>query len=199
MFSTYKSTNKQLNKQFKKDKKVIAELLLQSVQPTSGPKFRADRRTYCRHELKQLLLLTKDYPGLLGPKIGIIWGALSMAKEEVFWYFAHRTNPPPKGTKGYQEKLYYDPNIAELIYYMEEMQTNIRTYGYIIQQYYLEYLRGADLNQAKLQIQLLQKKGTSEGVTNILNSITSELENISVEAYLEGTDYSFRVSFSLLH
>lgn len=192
LFSSYKSQNKVLNKQFKKEKKNLSEILSQSVQATMGPKFRSDRRTFIRHELQQLLLLSKDYPGLLGPKIGVIWSTLSMAKEEVFWYFSQRINTPPKGVKGYQEKLYSDPYISELIYYMEEMASLIRQYSYIIQQYYLEYLSGADLNQAYSLIQNLLQKGASGPVAEALNSIIQDLQNISIDAYLEGTDYSFR-------
>ena len=69
--STHKSPNKQLQKQLKKDKKVFADTLMQSLQPAFGIKHRNDRRLYVRHELRQLLLLVKDFPGLLGPKIEV--------------------------------------------------------------------------------------------------------------------------------
>jgi NCK-associated protein 1 len=193
LFSTYKSANKLFAKQFKKDKKVVTDMLPLCVQPTQGPKLRADRRAYIRHELRQLVLLCKDYPGLLGPKIGIVWAALAMAREEVLWYFAHRTNPPPRGTKGYQERLYHDPHITELIYWMEEMASVVRQYRNIIEQYHLEYLCGADLNQASELINGLMAKGAKGKVADVLQSILSDLMSISVERYLDGSsEYSFQ-------
>jgi len=194
MFSTYKSANKLLSKQFKKDKKNFGEILAQSVQPTLGTKNRNDRRTFIRHELQQLVLLMKDFPGLLGPKIETIWGALSLAKEEVFWYFAHRTKAPPKGVaKAFQEKLYFDPNITELIYNMEEMANVVRQNKAIIQQYYLEYLSGADLSQAS---DLIQKKLLSKvsrgNIVDALHSILQDLQSISIDTFNEGHEYSFQ-------
>ena len=49
----------------------------------------ADRRRYLRSALKELVLLMKDQPGLLGPKILFVWMALSYSRDEV-GYFSKR-------------------------------------------------------------------------------------------------------------
>src|SRR3990167_2467947 len=193
IFSGYKSPNKQLSKQLKKDKKVFGEALIQAVQGNIGAKSRADRRTFIRQELKQLVLLCKDFPGLLGPKIEIIWGTLALAKDEVFLYFAQKTKPAPKSVaKSYQEKNYTDSYISELIYYIEELSYIIRQYKYIIQQYFIEYLSSADLTQAQTLIDKLIAKGASGRVATILQSILTELQGISVDNFNQGYEYSFQ-------
>lgn len=201
MCNHYKGPQKELNKQIKKLKKVFPEIAVLAVSPTAGPKLRKDRRDYARLELKQLVHLIQDYPGLLGPKIEVIWGALSLAKEELFWYFNQRLHSPAikQQTKPFQSsaKFYRDPKISELITAVEEMVQLIRLYSHIVQEYYLSYLIGADFSQASALIQQAMGKATGN-TSQALQAILDELQTISVEAFREGQDYYFEVCLPAL-
>lgn len=48
-----------------------------------------DRRVFLRSALRELCLLIKDQPGLLGPKILFVWMALSFSRDEVVWLLRH--------------------------------------------------------------------------------------------------------------
>uniref|UniRef100_A0A1I7XEF1 TIR domain-containing protein n=1 Tax=Heterorhabditis bacteriophora TaxID=37862 RepID=A0A1I7XEF1_HETBA len=46
----------------------------------------ADRRRFLRSSLRELCLLMKDQPGLLGPKILFVWMGLSFSRDEVLYH-----------------------------------------------------------------------------------------------------------------
>ena len=89
--------------------------------------------------------------------------ALSLAKEEVFWFFRHTTTAPPKPVaKKFVEEDFKDNRISDLIYLIDSISTIIKNnrksiyfilfiflliFFLVVQQYYLEYLRGADLTK----------------------------------------------------
>lgn len=82
---------------------------------------------YLRQELSALCNLFADKPGLLGPKIQIAIGALSLAKEEVFWYFRHFKAPAPKGySKKITEDEMKDNRISEILFFMDKLTSLIK-------------------------------------------------------------------------
>jgi len=177
----FKSKTFKLNK----EKKIIADGLHAS---TSGQGLleRRNSRIYLRQSLRSLVALFKDFPGLLGPKAIIAWGALSAAKAEVFWYFRHVAYAPKKDK--FNEDVLRDPHISELLYLINQMSTIIRQNQRIVQAYYIEYLHDAD---CKLLEEQVNKLPSHAPFLNLLKSILNELQSISLESFMSGAEYNF--------
>eukprot|EP00968_Pinguiococcus_pyrenoidosus_P028569 scaffold7963_cov286-Pinguiococcus_pyrenoidosus.AAC.1 len=76
----------------------------------------AERRSYLRGEMANLVALFSDTPGLIAPKFPMVLTALAMAKAELLWYFAHKTTHTTKAVgKFLREDDYDDPYISSLI------------------------------------------------------------------------------------
>eukprot|EP01132_Coremiostelium_polycephalum_P004043 gene4043-5061_t len=183
LFGTYKSKTIHLQKQ----KKIIKEAAQLSTQ--EAPRKHAERRVYIRQELEAMWNLFRDKPCLLAPKINVLLAALSMAKEEIFWYFRHTDVIPPEKVKKYHNKQYdvKDKRISSLLYLIDHLVQLVHTHKKMIQNYYIEYIIGADiLGLTKVASpQLLQTAGPI--VTQTFNTILSELKAISSGS----TDYNF--------
>lgn len=123
-----------------KPKKILKEGVNDAFLNTG--KYHRDRRVYLKQELNMLKHLLKDTPGLIAPKLPLILSALSFAKDEVLWWFRHR-NPPSK-SKISNLAHFEESAIVEMINLILHFQYEIFKRKNIIQQYYSEYLSGAD-------------------------------------------------------
>lgn len=70
-----------------KQKKVIHEAA--ATAAAAGRDAHRVRRTYLRQELEALVLLMRDTPGLVAPKINVLLAALAFARYEILWYYRH--------------------------------------------------------------------------------------------------------------
>lgn len=123
-----------------------------------------------------------------------MWGALAIAKEEIFWYFGHRTRAPPKSVaKLYQSKNYVDPLISELVSYVIEMVDLIKYYKSVIQEYYIAYLKGCDHEKLNVLVNDIVGRGGNK-LSEILKSIMSDMQAVTLEGVLNGS-FNFDVSF----
>lgn len=73
-----------------------------------------DRRRFLRGALRELCLLIKDQPGLLGPKILFVWMALSFSRDEVLWLLRHVDVWPSGGGK---KNKHADEVIDKLVFW----------------------------------------------------------------------------------
>lgn len=67
---------------------------------TSSPGYHYDRRQFLRLQLYQTYELLREKPAMIVPKLSLVLASLSMAKEEILWYFRHTEKPSPKSSKG---------------------------------------------------------------------------------------------------
>lgn len=113
---------------------------------TAGVTFHHARRAFLRYTLRSMLLLLADKPGLLGPKAPVVLLAMGSVRDEVLWLFRHTINNPAKPkTKLAQEQL-DDPNFAELLYLMVELQALLVQHKDLLKQYYRDFLSTFDLS-----------------------------------------------------
>lgn len=99
-----------------------------------------ERRKYLRTALKELALILTDQPGLLGPKILLVFIGLSLARDEVCWLLRH--GAPNSGSNNSQkgigstgksnstksssvEDLLIDRQLPELLFHMEELRSKL--------------------------------------------------------------------------
>ncbi|KAK5577165.1 hypothetical protein RB653_002103 [Dictyostelium firmibasis] len=183
LFKNYKSKTINLQKQ----KKIIKDAAQASTQ--EAPRKHAERRVYIRQELEAMWNLFRDKPCLLAPKINVLLAALSMAKEEIFWYFRHTDVIPPEKVKKFYNKQneVREKRISSLLSLIDHLVQLVHTHKKMIQNYYLEYISGADILglQKVITPQLLQNAGAV--VTQAVNTIVNELKSVNAN----GQDYIF--------
>ncbi|KAK0397830.1 hypothetical protein QR680_002290 [Steinernema hermaphroditum] len=116
-----------------------------------------ERRRFLRGALKDLCLLLKDQPGLLGPKALFVWMGLSFARDEVSWYLRHVDAFPEPAKKSKREtEDINDKQLPELLFYMNELRLLVTKYGYVISRYYVRYIRGYEAVELRQIVQSLQ-------------------------------------------
>lgn len=90
-----------------------------------------ERRKFLRTALRELTLLFKDEPGLLGPKVLFVWMALSFARDEVDWITRHAEHWPVQTKAGKVPDDLVDRQLPELLFYMEELRGLVVRYSQV--------------------------------------------------------------------
>ena len=138
------------------------------------------RRQFLRSALRDLCFLIKDQPGLLGPKILFVWMGLSCAKDEVLWILRHSQVWPTvmaaKKTKEQTDVGINDKALAELLFYMIELQNLVQKHSQLISRYHAQYIQGYDAVVLKEMLSSLT--GLSEREYTLISSAVEELSNI---------------------
>ncbi|XP_068123381.1 nck-associated protein 1-like isoform X2 [Hyperolius riggenbachi] len=148
--------------------------------------FHRGRRAFLRSAVKELEAILADQPGLLGPKALFAFMALSFCRDEVNWLVRHAENV----TKTKTPEDYVDVHLAELIFYMEEMQVLVRKHLPIIQKYHLQYLAKFDALVLSDIIQNLTVCPEEESV--IMSSFVSTLTALNVKQVDNKETFDFR-------
>ena len=164
--------------------KAVMREVAKEATLTAGLKHR-ERRSYLRGEISTLIQLFNQLPGLIAPKFPMVMAALRLAKGELLWHFRHKNQPTVKSRqKHYSEADYNDPHVAILLGLHDELLRLVYSNGKIVQNYYVEYLKGAHLTVLSKALDGLQAhpEGFSSGVQAILNSITTTLEGLDADA-----------------
>jgi len=151
-----------------------------------------ERRKFLRTALKELGLIFADQPGLLGPKVLLIFIGLSFARDEVNWLLRHFDNLPAKQNrpKSLDQDLLIDRQLPELLFHIEELRALVRKYNQVIQRYYVQFLISYDaiaLNQLMQNISMLP-----EDDSVILESIYQIISNLSVKQVENNELFDFR-------
>eukprot|EP00002_Diphylleia_rotans_P015130 TRINITY_DN292_c0_g3_i1.p1 TRINITY_DN292_c0_g3~~TRINITY_DN292_c0_g3_i1.p1 ORF type:complete len:1146 (+),score=269.41 TRINITY_DN292_c0_g3_i1:50-3487(+) len=168
-----------------KGKKFVSEASAAAVQGSGEA--HTQRRIYLKQELSQLYHLLSDRPGLLGPKIQVVFAALSLTKDEILWYFRHNANPAPKSKGKYVAEQYGDYFISDLIYFTNELTSLIQKHKTLIQQYYVEYISGPDRDRVKEDYDLQQKTiAVDVTLTKLFKAIVDDLAKANLNDLREG-------------
>ncbi|XP_067656118.1 nck-associated protein 1-like isoform X1 [Haliotis asinina] len=172
-------------------KRVTEVKELQTLALQTAPAVHRERRKFLRTMLRELSLVFSDQPGLLGPKGMFVVQGLSMARDEIHWLLRHVVNPPSKrhNIKLSQED-FYDRQLPELLFYMEELKGLVKKYNQVIQRYYVQYLMGYDAVYLNQLIQNLAMCPEDESV--ILSSFYNTISALSVKQVEENELFDFR-------
>ncbi|CAN9511818.1 unnamed protein product [Ophioblennius macclurei] len=144
------------------------------VLTNSGAMHR-DRRQFLRGAMKELFKVLEDEPGLLGPKALFVFMALSFARDEVLWLVRHSENMPKIKTP----EDYVDNQMAELLFYMEQLGGLMRKYNHVVQRYHVQYLAQFDALVINDTIQNMHVCPEEESV--LLSSFVSILSALSIK------------------
>ncbi|PAV70382.1 hypothetical protein WR25_06421 [Diploscapter pachys] len=138
----------------------------------------ADRRRYLRSALKELVLLMKDQPGLLGPKILFVWMALSYSRDEVVWLLRHINEWPSSNKKGHkQTDELGDRQLPELLHFMLELRELVFKHKGVIDRYYTQYVNSYD---AIVTAELISKlRDVPEDDAILLRDFAANIGNIN--------------------
>ncbi|GMH69038.1 hypothetical protein TL16_g05065 [Triparma laevis f. inornata] len=162
--------------------KKIFKDLSKDATTLAGLKHR-ERRSYLRGEMSTLVQLFNQLPGLLAPKFPMVMTALKMAKTEILWHFRHVDQPTVKSRmKHYTSDDYEDPHLSILLGLHDSLLQLVYRNGKIVQNYYIEYMKGAHLTVLNESLTALegQKAAFSLGVQEILGSIEPTISALSV-------------------
>ncbi|CAI5449654.1 unnamed protein product [Caenorhabditis angaria] len=143
----------------------------------------ADRRRFLRGSLRELTLLIRDQPGLLGPKVLFVWMALCAARDEVLWLLRHQAEWPvstKKGNKMVDELV--DRQLPELIHYMLELRDLVNKHQSVIQRYYLQYVSSYDSIVATEMV--TNVNGLQEEEAVLLSDFAHSIGNINSDTDL---------------
>ena len=72
----------------KKQHSVVQELMGNVLGLSAN--FHRERREFARHTLRELDLVFREKPALLGPKLVTLLQALCFARDEIYWYCRHQ-------------------------------------------------------------------------------------------------------------
>ncbi|CAL1535112.1 unnamed protein product [Lymnaea stagnalis] len=172
--------------------KRVAELKDFQLQAlTNSPALHRERRKFLRSTLRDLTLVFTEEPGLLGPKAMYIFQGLSLARDEVLWLLRHVVNPP---SKRHNVKMspedFYDRQLPELLFYMEELRGLVKKYNEVIQRYYVQYLSGYDAVYLNQLIQNISMCPEDESI--ILSSFYNSIAALSVRQVEKNELFDFR-------
>eukprot|EP00742_Colponemidia_sp_Colp-10_P004185 GILJ01004464.1.p1 GENE.GILJ01004464.1~~GILJ01004464.1.p1 ORF type:complete len:1153 (-),score=184.26 GILJ01004464.1:147-3605(-) len=182
LFLSYKNASINLSKH----KKLLSEAANAAVAQSG--KLHRERRTYLRLELENLITLFDECPGLLGPKIQVVYTALSLARSEVLWLLRHVDAAPPKAKSKYRPEDFQDPRIAELVILIDSLVNLVLQNRTVVQNYYVEFLKGQDLHLLSPLISdvLTQLKSSlNVGVQQLMQTFNDDLKSITADSDLE--------------
>lgn len=151
-----------------------------------------ERRKFLRTALKELGLIFADQPGLLGPKVLLIFIGLSFARDEVNWLLRHYDNVPTKQgkPKAQGEDYLVDRQLPELLFHIEELRALVRKYNQVIQRYYVQFLTSYDAIAMSQMMQNVSMLPEDDSV--ILESINQIISNLSVKQVENNEIFDFR-------
>ncbi|XP_012683452.1 nck-associated protein 1-like [Clupea harengus] len=145
-----------------------------------------EKRLFLRNALKELYKVLEDEPRLLGPKALFVFMALSFSRDEVLWLVRHSENVPKTKTP----EDYVDPHMAELLFYMERLQTLFHQHKGMIDRYHLLYLSQFDALVINDTAQSLAVCPEEESV--LMSSFVTALSALNIKQVQNGEAFDFR-------
>jgi hypothetical protein len=135
-------------------------------------------RCILRAELRSFINLIRDFPGILGPKSDVLWAALSLVRDEIFWYLNNREVDSSK--KKIPKDLLFDFNISELFYISDQLVHLARKNKDFIRDFSYEYVRSKLPEVQKVTSELLNSSSLSNDVKDMVESLRNQLFNANL-------------------
>jgi len=154
----------------KKEKKSLENA--ENLAAQNSQESHMQKRLYLLLQLRNLLNMMKDSPGLLGPKFQLILATLSLSRMEILWYFRHLGVQPKFAVKKFKDVK--DPNIAEMIYLIDELMTVCLNHKEVIQNYYKTILQNMYCRKVNDLVEVNRKRFEGQ-LAVIVDSIIQDL------------------------
>lgn len=173
------------------------------------------KRQYLRLQLKALLYMLRDNPGLLGPKFQLVIACSLLMKGEILWYFRHMNQIPRHANKKFKD-CGSDGYIGECIHLLDEVSRLCHKHKDIISSYHREIM--INLYHKKVHAMVEQHNTRFEAqIVHMFDSIVNDIGSASnfeamrlnwrrLNAYLSGfhfksslTDPGLRELFNVLN
>jgi NCK-associated protein 1 len=196
IYKEYEQLFEYKSKTAKMDKhaKILKEGKTEGLQ-IAGQKHK-ERRAYVRQELRTLYCLMIDTPALIAPKLQVILAALSLAKEEILWWFRHTpTELQAQKTKVSNVQHFEDNLIGEVVYFSVMLTDLVRRHKDQVQNYYMEYLQNADATRlGELSADANFQRQCSSEIISAVQNITATLKRVQPGQDLNSIrDYWYQV------
>lgn len=186
------------NKTFKlsKYKAIVREAATVAVR--DAPVMHASVRNFLRAKLRVLIALLKDFNGVVGPKIDIVYAAIAMAKDEIIWFFKHLGKEPPRSKAKYQGEDWLDDNISQIFMQMDQLCTLVRENNEVLRTFSLESLKTLlpDLKVALEEVS--QTSSIKKEVQDIVQVIVQSIEEANVNTNFGAMRHEWMVCLMIL-
>ncbi|KAJ3431394.1 nck-associated protein [Anaeramoeba flamelloides] len=169
----------------KQHNKMIQQELSKAVNDSY--KFHNFYRIFLQQEISNLTRILQNFPGLIPPKINIIYSLLGLARYEIMWYLHHFQRPPPKKGK-INEEVFQHENVASLINAVDNLYILVTKYKKIIQRYYVTFTsRNDNAILSKLfESDIASKDGFDETISALVGTLIRELGDLKHETLEKG-------------
>jgi NCK-associated protein 1 len=134
------------------------------------------KRSILRAELRNFLNLVRDFPGILGPKVDVLWAAVSWLKEETLWYFMHLDSEAASKSKSKGKDYSRDDNISELIYLLDQLVGIARKHKDFIRDFSYEYIKSKLPELNRLISEMLDSSTASVELKGMVEGLLSDLQ-----------------------
>uniref|UniRef100_A0A7S1XR57 CYRIA/CYRIB Rac1 binding domain-containing protein n=1 Tax=Phaeomonas parva TaxID=124430 RepID=A0A7S1XR57_9STRA len=159
----------------------------------------AEKRSYLRGEMANLVSLLMDTPGLVGPKFPMVLTALAMGKAELRWYFDHKSATTRRDRQKHLNLSDFDdPYISTLLGLQDQLVLLVREFRRYVSVYYIEYLQGAHRTRLARLLEAARPHLDSEGnaISSILSGLLPEIDRLDVAAPDEADLVGFRLDWA---
>jgi len=192
----YKSANGAFK--LAKHKKVFRDA---SADDEGTRKFHLDLRTYLLTEAEQFDLFFADCPSVLPAKLQMVVALLSLARNEVLWFFRHQHFVPYRCSSSKIKGLPWDPQVVDLIHLVQKLQRLIEQNRKEIQAHYVEWLTGDDATKARaLADTFLTAVQNPAALSALVHAVVDHLHERQAGENLESIRLNwYRISATLTH
>ena len=172
LFAAHK--NAQGNYVLKKFRKMVSNAATE-CSTGYGVRFRRRFRTHLIHMLHAMSTYLQDCPALVAPKFTLVLGLLSVAKNEVLYYYEHQDQPPPAPRKLKKEQL-RDTMVQEILFLISRLTRIVEEHFHFIPQYFALYVAGQHCRTFRILYDSLKETcsaGEKTAFEYIIDTLTS--------------------------
>ena len=161
-------------------------------------KFHGDLRTYLRTELEQFIQFFAECPSCLPAKIQMVFALLSLARNEVLWYFRHLHIQPFKSSK--HKGLPPDAQVVEMIHHVIKLSGMVEGAKKDIQAFYVEFMTKIDAPKAKQICEQFMQASHNPAIAALIHALIDNLPQRSAGDNLEAIRLNwYRISAAVTH
>lgn len=179
------------NPKLSKVKNIISESF--GTQLARAIQVHHDRREYLRYVLRQLVCLCDDRPFVLGFKFPVIECALSLAREELMWYFNHHdrtvaTKFPKSVSKSAMQPI--EPSVTEIMALILQLQDVVIKHHAVVEEFYANlFASHYGPLMENIVIEIMRTNAPSDAVTQVLLDILESVKTATKNSSFDVTRY----------
>ncbi|KAJ5080522.1 nck-associated protein [Anaeramoeba ignava] len=164
-----------------KKKNIISAAYTNSI--TKGPELHQKFRLFLKQEAMSLMNLLTYKPGLIAPKVNIVYSILGLCMNEIHWFLKHFKKAPAKVKSKLPAEAFNTIDIIQLIYIVDKITQLLS------KRYYIIYATKNDYtNLTSLYSKFFQTSTSS--IRTIIEANINALSTLTIDQYEQELDLS---------